>query len=199
MKTIRINGVERNFDEGGVLFQDFISGLNNNLNGEKKVISSIRIDGQEITEEDEKKYSQTSIDQLGNIEIEVSSPYELAFETLNTLEQYVDRLIASINRAALLYKEKNLITADAYFVKSIDGLDLFVQTIGGIKLALRLGLNSKVGLIEAELVSIMNDLLDAKRQNNYVFLADLLEKDLIQNLGEWKTTVFPILRSQKTS
>lgn len=196
---VRINGVEQSVPADAVVFEEFVNGLNQSLSSERKVISSIRINGREISEEEETKYNGVAIDLLGDIEFETASPADLAYSTLDTLEQYVERLVTSISRASMHYRGKNLVSGDAYFARSIDGLDLFVQTIGGVKLALRVGLNTQVALVEAELVSIMNDLLEAKRQNNYVYMSDLLEKDLVNNLAEWKGTVFPLLRSLGTS
>lgn len=199
MKTVRINGVDQEIPPGTVVFNDFLKTLNEGLNENRQVISSIRINGLEITEKDESVLRTAPIESIGNVEITIANPADLAYETLNTLEQYIDRLVASVDRASTHYSAKNLISGDAYFAKSIDGLDLFVQTIGSIKLALRIGLNPKVALTEATLVSIMNDLLEAKRQNNYVFLAELLNKDLADNLNEWKTEIFPLFRNWKTS
>jgi len=93
----------------------------------------------------------------------------------------------------------NLVAAESYLAKAIDGLDLFIQTIGGIKMALKFGLNQKVALIEADLVSIMNEILNAKRQNNYIYLSEILSKDLIENLYQWKEVAFPIFRTWKTA
>lgn len=198
-KTIKVNGIDQSIPNGAVLFGEYITDLNKSLSSDQQVISNIRIDGREITEADEEKFKTHLMSDLGQIELETARPADLAFQTLDTLEQYLDRLLQSIERTALHYRGKNLITGDAYFAKSIDGIDLFVQTIGGIKLALRIGLNTKLALAEAELVSIMNDLLDAKRQNNYIFMADLLEHELMKNLGEWKSSIFPLLRNLKSS
>lgn len=199
MKTIRVNGVDTQIPAGAAVFDDFIQSLSTTLNQNSQVISSIRINGIEVSETEEASLKTLPIEELGDIEVLTSNPADLAYETLNTLETYIDRLVASVDRAALHYRGKNLIAGDAYFSKSIDGLDLFVQTIGGIKMALRIGLQPKVALSEAALVSIMNDLLEAKRQNNYVFMADLLQKDLVENLNEWKNQVFPFFRSWKTA
>lgn len=198
-KTVRINGVEEAIPTGAKIFDEFMTGLNKKLDAERRVISAIRINGQELSEADEQKIATTPLDQMGEIEIDTASPIDLAFQTLSTLDLYVDKLVASIQKASAHYRGKNLVAADAYFAKAIDGLDLFVQTIGGVKLALRVGLNTHLALAEAELISVMNDLLDAKRQANYVFMADLLEKDLTDNLVEWKSKVFPILRNLRTS
>lgn len=195
MKTIRINGVDQDVQAGAMIFDEYLRDLHRNLSPNRQVVSKIRIDGREITETEEETIKAMPIDKLGQIELETSNPADLAFETLTTLDQYIDRLIASVERAAVHYKGKNLITGDAYFAKAIDGLDLFVQTIGGVKLALRVGLNTRVALAEATLISVMNDVLEAKRQTNYVFMAELLEKDLIENLRDWKESIFPLLRT----
>jgi len=199
MKMIRINGETREFSTGVALFQDFLGGLNEELKQSNQVIASVKVDGKELSAEEETLLSEIAIDQVGEIEILTASPLDLAYETLNTLDQYVELLMGSVAQAADYYKKKNLISGDTYLAKAIDGLDLFVQTIGGVKLAIRVGLNPKIALIEATLVSIVQDLLETKRQSNYVFLAELLEKDLAENLSEWKTIAFPIFRNYRIS
>jgi hypothetical protein len=199
MKMIRINGVEQSVQAETLNFEQFLTDLNKSLGTESQVISTIRVNGRELSEAEETQLKLTPVADIEDIEIETANPLELATRTLDTLDQYADRLIASVERAALHYEGKNFISGDTYFVKAIDGLDLFVQTIGGIKLALRIGLNPKVALAEASLVSIMNDLLEAKRNNNYIFMAELLKKDLVENLTEWRTTVFPMLKNWRAN
>lgn len=198
-KTVKINGVEQAIPGEETMFEDFIKGLNQSLGAERRVISSIRIDGKEISETDEARLNAMRMNEVGSVEVETANPADLAYQTLSTLETYLDRLITSIEKSAQSYRSKNLVAGDAFFAKAIDGLDLFVQTIGGVKLALRIGLNPQLALAEADLISVMNDLLDAKRQNNYVFMAELLEKELVDNLKEWKTKIFPLIRTLKSS
>lgn len=198
-KVIRINGVDQSLPPEPIVFEDFVRGLNQTLGAERRVISSIRVNGKELSESDEAGINSMTLDQIGQIEVETASPADLAYQTLSTLEAYLEKLIMSIERSAESYRAKNLVAGDAYFAKAIDGLDLFVQTIGGVKLALRIGLNTRLALAEAELISVMNDLLDAKRQNNYIFMADLLDKELAANLVEWKTQIFPLIRTIKSS
>ena len=164
-----------------------------------QVVASVHVNGKPMNENVEEDFGALSIDELQSIEIFTSSPQDLAYETLNTIEQYMERILQNIDRAALHYESANILSADAYFVKALDGLDLFVQSIGSIKVAIRIGLNTKLGLAEAGLMSTVNELLIAKKQNNYVFMVELLRKDLTENLMEWKTEVFPVFRSWKTS
>ncbi len=198
MKTILINGTQTSIETSQVPLEVVLQEINKSGAPNMVAVSNVKIDGKDI-DEDQQAIFQTNIDSLDEIEIFTSNPADLAQETLSTLELYVDRIMQNIERASQAYTAKNFVTADSYFARCVDGLDLFVQTIGSIKMALRTGLNSKIGLTEATLVSIMNDLLEAKRQNNYVLLADLLEKDLLENLKEWKEVIFPIFINWKTS
>lgn len=199
-RSIQINGMKIDVPTiEGQAFGEFIDSINEQISKENLVITRFAIDGKEISEQEQNAIMNESIEKLGEIEFFTSSPTDLAYETLNTLDQYIDRLVSSIDRAALHYREMNVMAAESYLVKAIDGLDLFVQTISGVKMALKVGLNQKVAIAEAELISTMTEILNAKKQNNYVLLADLLNKDLISNMNEWKNVVFPFFRTWKNS
>lgn len=198
-RCYRMNGEEKEFPGKEIKFSDFLMNLSQSLRQSEQVISLIKIDGKEITDEQESFIKDKTMMDLGDVEIFTSSPMELAHETLTTLDQYTAKVVETLQKAADGYRNKNYMAADAYFVRAVDSLDLFIQTIGGIKLALRVGLHTRIALVEASLVSIMNDLLNAKRENNYIFLAELLEKDLVDNLTEWKNDIFPILKNWKVS
>lgn len=199
-RSIQINGAKVDVTvENGQTFGEFIDSVNEQISKENLVITRFAIDGKEFNQTEQDAIMNETIENIGPIEFFTSSPADLAYETLNTLEQYIDRLVASIDRAALHYREMNIMAAESYLVKAIDGLDLFVQTISGVKMALKVGLNQKVAIAEAELISTMSEILNAKKQNNYVLLADLLNKDLISNMNEWKQVVFPFFRNWRTA
>jgi hypothetical protein len=195
MKNFMINGEPQNFATDAVDFGEFIQHINRDYCQKKKVISSIKIDGKELTESDESFLEKMPLSSIDTIEVDIANPADLTGSALDTLTLYVDRLIETLQKSAKSYSEKNLIAGDHFFAKSVDSLDLFIQTVSAIKVSVGIKLNTKVAIAEASLVSTVNDLLTAKRQNNLVFLAELLEKDLVENLNEWKFEVFPILRS----
>lgn len=199
MKTIIVNGIEHQVEHDNIPLDSLLQQINKDLSSSRQVVSNIRINGEELTEEMQGVLSSTDVGSLGAIEVFTSNPAELANETLTTLEIFLERLLGYISASANAYKTKNLIAGDDYFLKTIDGLDLFVQTINGVKLALRISLQPKIALAEATLVSIMGDLLEAKKQTNLFVIAELMENDLTQNLIEWRDDVFPILKNWKSS
>jgi hypothetical protein len=199
-KNIFINGKKINIElEENQKISSVIEKINQEISKENLVVTGFEINGQFVAEADHNQYLDESLELFENINFIATTPIDLAYETINTLELYLDRLINSIERAGIHYKNMNLVAAESYLAKAIDGLDLFIQTIGGIKMALKFGLNQKVALIEADLVSIMNEILNAKRQNNYIYLSEILSKDLIENLYQWKEVAFPIFKTWKTA
>lgn len=199
MKTITINGNPTDIAAQGTEFQTMMNDVSSNLSKESKVITRILLDGKELSDEEQSSIAHSDVASLGNIEIFSATPAELANETLDTLTDYINRVLTYVTKASQGYKSKNYIIADEQFLKTVEAMDLIVQTLSGIKAALRVGVNNKLNLAEATLLSIMNDLLDAKRQNNYVLLADLLEHDLIENLIEWRDEVFPMLKGRTSN
>src|SRR6185369_14039257 len=103
-KTVFINGIEEAIPAEATAFQDFIDGLNRRLSAERKVISCIKIDGQELTEGDESRLNSRALGEMGSIEVETSTPADLAYQTLDTLETYIDRMTRTIQSAAEHYK-----------------------------------------------------------------------------------------------
>lgn len=199
MKKIKINGSEHDIEHTTLLFSEFLNNLNQDLNDQQKFISAIRVDGTLISEVEESSYLTLSLDSLGDIEVETASPMEIAYEALDTLDVYVDRLEKMIQKTAQEYRNHQYILADEAFLKSIDGLELFIQSVGSIKLALRLGYQPQVALTEAQLFSVMNELLDAKQKCNYIQLAEVLSSELVSNLKEWKNNIFPFFKVFRNS
>ncbi len=199
-KNISLNGSELQFtSQNAKDFGSLVDEISQDLSKTSQVITQIQINGQIINDENEKTLRALPVESIDKIEILTSTPQELAYESLGTLDQYLDRLMASIDRASLHYKDKNFVAGDTYFLKTIDGLDLFIQTIGGVKLALKVGLNQKIALAEADMMSTLNEIVLAKKQNNYIYLAELLDKDLTQSMQEWKNEIIPFLKTWKMS
>ena len=194
MKTLKVNGVEQQVTNDTLILDDYLNELTNQLSSNSEVIASIKVNGHEISETEESELRKKTLSNIDEIEVITSNPKDLAYETLLTLEQYIDKMAQTVRSASQYYQDKNYVLGDQLFAKSIDSLDLFVQTIGGIKLALKIGLHPELALVEADLVGIMNEILSAKRSNNYIYISELLTQDLVQNLESWKNEVFPFLR-----
>src|SRR5690606_6436744 len=97
--------------------------------------------------------------------------------------------VLSSERDARLFEEK--------FLRLLDGLETFAEGVSTARVALRLGLMDQVRLLEADLVSILKDLFEAKKSGRRDYVDRLLTGELPENLREWHDQGIPaIIRSR---
>jgi len=118
----------------------------------------------------------------------VSDPKSIALETLYTLQLFLDNLIGLCAR---IVDEKEAATKEASYQRLIDGLCTVMESILTARSVLRIGIHPQVNLLEADLLSILKDLLEAAEQGNTEYQNDLLATHLPQNLKEWRHEGIP--------
>jgi len=118
---------------------------------------------------------------------------ELAFESLYTLQMYLTTL-CRISKRIPDESDESLMKSD--FNKLLEGIELLNETIIATREVLRARKGHEEQLLEADLFSILTDLLEANESKNFVYRDQLLSDYLPQNLIEWKEKVIPsIIRS----
>ncbi len=112
-------------------------------------------------------------------------PRAVAAEALETLHPFLDRLTRLSLDAMASGNWKDL----------MDGIATFTDALMSIKNLLKLGRIQKIAVLEADLLSIMQDILDAREKKDQQYLTELLEIHLPECLGRWKSEGIEILRN----
>jgi len=169
----------------------------------ENVLVNIRIDGENIPFEEGFEVGQERLSTFSNINFEVQTSVELAFEALDSCNDYIDILNSKITELTGLYQAGNNEKADALFNETIDILDLFIQLFSKINSTLGRNLGEEkvdrkdIQNLEIHLLSILKALIPAKEKGDIIMLCDLLEYELIDNLTQWKIKVVPQLKALK--
>ena len=127
------------------------------------------------------------------------SNVDLAFKSLNDCCTYVDVLIEKIQEFTICYKKSDFFLANKIFSEIIDILDLYTQLFSKIYKIItstyprQTKHKNTIQDLEANLLSILRQILSAKQKEDMVMIGDLLENDLINNLNQWKMQVIPTL------
>lgn len=124
--------------------------------------------------------SATMTRQLAKETLEILVPYTVQ---LMELSRDVGRLSRSSARASTTMNEARL--HEAEFLKLIDGLQTFSDTLIGVKQALCIGISPSTELLEVELLSTLQDLLKARELNDHAYYRLILDEHLPEILGEW--------------
>jgi len=204
MVNLLINGRSQQRD-GNILFGEFLNSLNRDLAVKSQVISVLKVNGETIDESSEPSLSMRALDQLGNIEITTVDQIELAFEALASAKAYTKKLISYCQLNGNAYKTGKIKEADKNFVHLVDGLENLTQLVMASQSILRgkyRGIHtndSSLRIAQVRLVSAIEELLPAKKKNDYVMLADILCNELPEALREMSDYGIPVLQRLRTS
>ncbi|MCO5141884.1 MAG: hypothetical protein M9962_02205 [Oligoflexia bacterium] len=204
MADLKING-ENLQKSGSTLFADFIRSLNKELAMKSEVVSILKVNGSVLDEDQETLIGMKSLDQIGRIEITTIDQTELAFEALSSAKAYIKKLILYCEKNGERYKLGMVNDADQDFIHLVDGLENLTQLILASLSILKVkykGIHtndSSLRIAQVRLVSAIEELLPAKRENDYIMLADILCNELPDALREMADYGIPMLQRLKCS
>ncbi|MGE0615145.1 MAG: hypothetical protein AB7P04_05865 [Bacteriovoracia bacterium] len=169
---------------------EYVQQIYRKYSNEHELVASVLVDGIELTDANEKQLAGLNLQQINSIEVLTSTPQQVASETLTVLMDFMDHLI---RLSQSLSQEIGNADFHARFNGLANGLETTVQTFATVKTVSRAGLDQSINLLEADLHSILKDLLAFYEQKQNDFLRDLLANHLPTNLQEWKDQGIPAL------
>lgn len=194
---ISVNGQERDFEVSGSLLGDLLKEVRAAYSTPSSCISSVRIDGIEVAINDGGDFSVVPISEIREVEVFTAHPRELAEETLQNLRAFGEQLEDLSRRVAEGLDSGQSQTAE--FTKLMDGLQMFVEALDGVKQLLGLRHKGISPVLEADLLSILKDLLSYYQLGQKDYVAELLREHVPQNLEEWRTKTIPALIRSRDS
>jgi hypothetical protein len=163
--------------------------LNNQI-----LVTSIRVDGVELTERERNELAEIPIRALGDLEILTASPREIADDTIQSLIPYVASL-SELSRT-IVDSEKGIYNEEM-FRKLLDGLELMADAVNTVKRALKVGPIDEISEAEDELALQLSLILDARRSNDIQTAQKLMTNDLPRVLNHWSEVALPALASYR--
>lgn len=183
-----------------MLFGDFLRSLNRDLASKSQVISILKVNGEPIDEKTESNLGMRSLEQLGKVEITTVDQIDLAFEALASAKAYSRKLSSYCKLNGAGYKSGKVKEADRNFVHLVDGLENLTQLIMTSQSILRgkyKGIHtndSSLRIAQVRLISAIEELLPAKKQEDHELLADILCNELPEALDEMANYGIPVLQ-----
>ena len=186
MKII-VNGCEESSPEGKTVADI----LNHFISREQGSLAQrIHVDGEELPLNAPATLSRAITD-IGTLEIDYIRLDEMVNKNRVNAEEYLEKLIPGIEKAAELFRLGNEQEANQYFLNIIDGMSWFSQVVVVISEAV--GIDSREEIfggnsIETRLKTLTDfskQLLEANKNNDWVLVADLLEYEIQPYYSEW--------------
>lgn len=165
--------------------------IRHDFNSDAAVISSIRIDGTEVDEDIEQAIGSLKASDIGSIEVFTAHPRELAEETLQSLIEFTSHLeLLSRNAGAKLVAGQS---PRHEFMRLIDGVQTFTEALLQSRQILHVGILEPVTMLEADLTSILKDLVQFTESGDREYVIELLQNHLPLNLTDWRQSGIPAL------
>lgn len=200
MVSVTVNNKTISKPEQEASVNDLMNFVLNEVLHDDEVITSIDINGRQLSYEEEQSSLSLPVDKYNDINFSTTSSYELAFDALNDCSSYIDTIIHKIGVFTGFQNDNKQKEANMMFGEVVEIMDLYVQLMAKIYKTVRtrhqeqLKNTNTFQTLEIHLLSIMKALIPAKEKNDIIMLNDLLEYELIDNLTQWKIKAIPELK-----
>lgn len=136
---------------------------------------------------------KTSASSIGLLELELGMLKDLLANNLVNAREYLERLIPGFQTAADLFRMGNEQEANKYYLQILDGIDWFSQVVLTIVNAQE---NEAEGQSleerQKKLTELMEQMLGANQNQDWVLLADLLEYEMVPFYKDWQEVLAQI-------
>lgn len=185
MNQVIVNGVTKDMPlNSSWMVMEALDFIKRKITSESVLISSIKLDGRELLVDE--NLSASPLSAVGKIEIETSHPREVVDDTIQYLIVFAGQVsMLSRDVAECVRTNAPVERVEPIFVKLVDGIRTFVEAVAAIKKVLKLGNHQHLGVLEADLASILSDLLEARRANDNEYAYALMHKYLPENFEQW--------------
>ncbi|MGE3972902.1 MAG: hypothetical protein AB7F59_00095 [Bdellovibrionales bacterium] len=170
---------------------DLITNIELAAQAQGQVVCEVKVDGLLLTEEDEKRFRNTSLNGIKNISYKTQEIQNLVKESIVSVLQYLARL----TETAIVTSEKLRLGQwdEAYSTLNavVSGTEWVVDMLSQIRIvdkkAQALDLDWQA--LDDEFLKTTRSLLEAFEKADYVLVADLLEYDWSNSLEKWLSLV----------
>jgi hypothetical protein len=179
---------------------ELIPCLKDNHLSESEYMTSISVNGEKITKNNETQFLKKSLIDTDLISFNVSNSKSLLLETVDELPSYIDLMIETIDLAVSFSKHNQQDLVQSLLSDIIVKIDSFIQLITQVHRGLKLDSDQSldsgqtIKQLEIHLLSVAKALLVAQKREDDVMLIDLLDYELKDNLTQWKITAIPQIK-----
>ena len=193
---LTINGVEQAESElKGETLEAILDMMVKNAPG--SYIRRIWLDQQEFPADDRETLQKKPTD-INSLEVELANLKDLVATNLSNALDYLEKLIPGFDQAADLFRMGNEQEANKFYIQILDGMDWFSEVINIVMDSefKRSAPEDTLRLRQAKLTDLMNQMLEANKNQDWVLLADILEYEMIPFYKEWQTILTKIKNPQ---
>jgi hypothetical protein len=193
--TLLINGIATPIRNSLQNWGDLVVFLDNQLAASQDVVTDVRLDGVDEPAFRDPGLSAQPMSTFSLVEVETGEPQVLARRCLGEAASAVGELRLATRDTADGFRLANVEEAQEGLHHVSEGLVMVLRIVAAAGLALRRELDSvdgdgrSIGTLSNDLDAIVQVLLEAQRNEDWIQVADILEYDLNPILSGWHSAL----------
>jgi len=162
------------------------------------IVGDILVNGKSYQEDVPHAALEISHEEIQTLELTTRSVEEIAWHFIENGQNIVDSLINALPKIVELFRLGDETEANEHYLHFLESMQLLMNMIGYSKQALEINFHHEYGnqgSIEQKMErfsEVMSELLRIQEQNDWIYLADILEYELSRELNDLKTTLHQI-------
>lgn len=182
----------------GASLSEVMGCISQKIAHENEVITHVRVNGQEVDEDENGNYPGVSIGEIDSVELQTGSAREIACRSLSDAVSYLGNLNPGIKKTAELFRVGEEAEAHVQYGLCVEGIKWFLHILEGVKQVQ--GLDYQEILFSGpsiqshieKLEQTIRDMWKAQSDRDWIMLSDLLEYELFPVMEAWKE-ILPLL------
>ncbi len=166
----------------------------------------VKLNGEDLTGKDRSHLKEMPIADIQEIEIQTGDPKILARSSLYSVADFLEKLLNELQHTAEYFRLGDAEKSNRSFVRCLDGLQVFMHSLEQCRRLLGISFeliyvpsNSEAYEITVaenrrKLFEVLDGMIEAQANQDWILLADLLEYELIPILEDWRQIIPVILK-----
>ncbi|MDK9700655.1 MAG: hypothetical protein OEM52_10975 [bacterium] len=190
---VKIDGVTYPFSNvNAIPLREAIKEIGADVQTPRKSIVRVVVDGEDVTGKFQHEVYSRSAQEFSTIELFTGDPIVLALDTLPMMQDFIVRMKAEIGNATEWYRFGKINEASQSMGRIADGLTLITHTVERIRGLLKLDFGTFLFNGEpvldhySALGEMIEEIVGAQEESDWILVADLLEYELTPILTTWE-------------
>ncbi len=193
MPRLTIDGIESGLDLSGIgEMSVLMNTLYDKTASEGRVLCRVTVDGIELDAHAEKAMASIALSGVGTVDVTTGTAAELYMSGIEGGLTLVDAICTDIGRSTASFRQGDFEGGLSMYMACVSSMETFFNLSGAILSGFQAGcFIMGEGQVVPEVPSsdtadILGRLLEAQRLEDWTLMADVLEYDVVPNLGGWK-------------
>ncbi len=166
-----------------------------------RIVTHISVDGQPLQRQQSCDALKSRLEVIRELQIRTADAQVWASNGLDRAVSDIDRLQQSLLLAAEFFRDSRFVDGNRIFLRCVEGLERFLDTIVLTRLAMKLDFERiavdgiSLARLESDLSSILQGIMDCQERSDFEGLADKVEYELLHCFHSWSRALTQLQKS----